>query len=37
VAIYAGGGRVIHAPHPGKIVEYIKISYMPYEGARRPG
>ena len=37
VAIYAGGGRVIHAPHPGKSVEYIKISYMPYAGARRPG
>jgi peptidoglycan DL-endopeptidase CwlO len=37
VGIYAGNGRVIHAPHPGKSVEYIKISYMPYEGARRPG
>ena len=37
VGIYAGGGRVIHAPHPGASVEYIKISYMPYAGARRPG
>lgn len=37
VGIYAGGGRVIHAPHPGKSVEYIKMSYMPYAGARRPG
>ena len=37
VGIYAGNGRVIHAPHPGKSVEYIKMSYMPYEGARRPG
>jgi len=37
VGIYAGNGRVIHAPHPGASVEYIKISYMPYEGARRPG
>ena len=37
VGIYAGGGRVIHAPHPGASVEYIKISYMPYQGARRPG
>jgi uncharacterized protein YraI len=36
VAIYAGQGRVIHAPRPGKVVEYIKISYMPYSGARRP-
>ena len=37
VGIYAGNGRVIHAPHPGASVEYIKMSYMPYEGARRPG
>lgn len=37
VGIYAGNGQVIHAPHPGASVEYIKISYMPYEGARRPG
>ena len=37
VGIYAGNGRVIHAPRPGKSVEYIKMSYMPYEGARRPG
>jgi cell wall-associated NlpC family hydrolase len=36
VAIYAGGGKVIHAPRPGKSVEYIKMSYMPYKGARRP-
>ena len=34
VGIYAGNGRVIHAPHPGKSVEYIKMSYMPY--ARSP-
>ena len=37
VGIYAGNGRVIHAPRPGKSVEYIKMSYMPYSGARRPG
>jgi cell wall-associated NlpC family hydrolase len=37
VGLYAGNGRVIHAPRPGKSVEYIKISYMPYAGARRPG
>ena len=37
VGLYAGNGRVIHAPRPGKSVEYIKMSYMPYRGARRPG
>ena len=37
VGLYAGNGRVIHAPRPGKSVEYIKISYMDYTGARRPG
>src|SRR5215203_3565573 len=37
VALYAGNGMVIHAPHPGSLVEYIKMSYMPYAGARRPG
>lgn len=37
VAMYAGGGLVIHAPRPGKNVQYIKMSYMPYAGAVRPG
>jgi uncharacterized protein YraI len=37
VAMYVGDGRVIHAPRPGKVVQYIKMSYMPYAGARRPG
>jgi cell wall-associated NlpC family hydrolase len=37
VGIYAGGGQVIHASRPGKPVAYIKLRYMPYEGARRPG
>lgn len=37
VAIYAGNGQVIHAPRPGRTVEYIKMSYMPYAGAVRPG
>jgi cell wall-associated NlpC family hydrolase len=37
VGLYAGNGRVIHAPRPGKSVEYIKMSYMPYRGAGRPG
>lgn len=36
VGIYAGGGKIIHASRPGKPVEYIKMSYMPYQGARRP-
>jgi peptidoglycan DL-endopeptidase CwlO len=37
VGLYAGNGQIIHAPRPGKSVEYIKMSYMPYAGARRPG
>ena len=37
VGLFAGNGQVIHAPRPGKSVEYIKMSYMPYAGARRPG
>jgi cell wall-associated NlpC family hydrolase len=36
VAIYAGGGNVIHASQPGKPVAKIKMKYMPYQGARRP-
>jgi cell wall-associated NlpC family hydrolase len=37
VALYAGNGMVIHASHPGSPVAYIKMKYMPYMGARRPG
>jgi cell wall-associated NlpC family hydrolase len=37
VAIYVGNGIVIHAPRPGQSVEYIKMSYMPFVGAVRPG
>jgi cell wall-associated NlpC family hydrolase len=37
VGIYAGGGKIIHASRPGQPVQYIKMSYMPYQGARRPG
>jgi peptidoglycan DL-endopeptidase CwlO len=37
VGLYAGNGTMIDAPRPGKTVRYIKISYMPYAGARRPG
>ena len=36
VGIYAGNGRVIHAPNPRKRVEYSKISSMPYNSASRP-
>ncbi len=36
VAMYVGDGMVIHAPRPGKKVQYIKMSYMPYAGAVRP-
>jgi peptidoglycan DL-endopeptidase CwlO len=36
-SLYAGNGQVIHAPRPGKSVEYIKMSYTPYAGAWRPG
>ncbi len=37
VAMYVGDGMIIHSPRPGKSVQYIKMSYMPYAGARRPG
>ena len=37
VGLYAGDGMVLHAPRPGKSVEYIQMSYMPYAGAARPG
>ncbi|SDS89116.1 SH3 domain-containing protein [Microlunatus soli] len=37
VGIYAGNGKVINAPRPGKTVEYTQISYMPVAGATRPG
>jgi cell wall-associated NlpC family hydrolase len=37
VALYAGNGQIIHAPRPGKSVEYTSMSYMPYTGAKRPG
>ncbi|WP_168207403.1 C40 family peptidase [Microlunatus elymi] len=36
VGIYAGNGKVIHAPRPGQSVQYIKMKYMPYNGAVRP-
>ena len=36
VAIYVGDGVIIHAPRAGKDVEYSKLAYMPFSGARRP-
>jgi cell wall-associated NlpC family hydrolase len=36
VGIYAGKGKIIHAPHSGAKVSYIKMKYMPFKGARRP-
>ena len=35
VGIYIGGGRVIHAPYPGRSVEIAPIGEMPYVGATR--
>ena len=37
VGLYAGNGQVLHASRPGKPVGYIKMKYMPYAGAVRPG
>jgi peptidoglycan DL-endopeptidase CwlO len=37
VGLYAGNGTLLHSPRPGKVVQYIKMSYMPYAGAKRPG
>ena len=36
VAIYVGGGRIVHAPHPGAAVEYAPVGEMPVSGAVRP-
>ncbi|MEP6526318.1 MAG: NlpC/P60 family protein [Nocardioidaceae bacterium] len=37
VAIYIGGGQVVHAPHTGDVVRIAPMSEMPYAGAVRPG
>ncbi|SEL08099.1 C40 family peptidase [Streptacidiphilus jiangxiensis] len=37
VAMYVGGGEIIHAPHPGASVEYAPVGEMPIVGAVRPG
>jgi cell wall-associated NlpC family hydrolase len=36
VGIYIGGGRIIHAPHPGQSVEIASLHMMPLVGAARP-
>jgi cell wall-associated NlpC family hydrolase len=37
VAMYVGGGRMIHAPHTGGHVEVIPVYWQYYVGAARPG
>lgn len=37
VGIYAGQGRVIVAPHAGKVVSYAAMRWMPIHTIRRPG
>ncbi|HEX6755449.1 MAG TPA: C40 family peptidase [Mycobacteriales bacterium] len=37
VAIYVGGGQVIHAPQSGDVVKYASVDMMSYSGATRPG
>ena len=36
VALYVGGGRVIHAPQTGDVVRYASVDMMPITGAVRP-
>ncbi|MEX2984532.1 NlpC/P60 family protein [Streptomyces sp. C36] len=36
VGLYIGGGRMIHAPHPGAPVRIAPIDEMPFVGASRP-
>jgi len=37
VAMYVGGGSMIHAPHTGGYVEVIPVYWQYYVGAARPG
>ncbi len=36
VALYVGGGQVIHAPQTGDVVRYASVNMMPISGAVRP-
>ncbi|MGV9565523.1 NlpC/P60 family protein [Streptomyces sp. NPDC003480] len=36
VAMYVGGGQVIHAPHPGAAVRYDPVGMMPIASVTRP-
>jgi cell wall-associated NlpC family hydrolase len=36
VGLYVGGGKIVHAPHPGAAVEYAPVGEMPISGAARP-
>lgn len=36
VALYVGGGQVIHAPQSGDVVRYASVSMMPISAASRP-
>lgn len=36
VGLYIGGGKMIHAPHPGAPVRVAPIDQMPFAGASRP-
>jgi len=37
VGIYAGNGKIIHAPKPGSTITYESVDYMPFHSAVRPG
>lgn len=37
VGLYIGGGKMIHAQHPGTPVQIAPIDRMPFAGATRPG
>ncbi|WP_171172043.1 C40 family peptidase [Streptomyces sp. I05A-00742] len=36
VGLYVGGGKMIHAPHPGAAVSVAPVDSMPFAGATRP-
>jgi cell wall-associated NlpC family hydrolase len=37
VAIYVGGGRMIHSPHSGESVQVVAVYWQYFTGASRPG